>query len=71
MTSFPSVNPFRIIGDLFASERERWLLWTPVGIGLGIVAYFALPFEPVLWALAASPVVALAMFLCGATGRWF
>jgi len=28
------------------AERERWLVWTPVGFGTGIVVYFALPVEP-------------------------
>jgi competence protein ComEC len=30
-------------------ERERWLLWLPVGLGAGIGVYFALPSEPPLW----------------------
>lgn len=33
------MNPFRIIGDCFAQERERWLLWASVGVGLGIVLF--------------------------------
>lgn len=33
------------------SERDRWPLWLPVGLGAGISIYFALPFEPTfLWA---------------------
>ncbi|MGI9503896.1 MAG: ComEC/Rec2 family competence protein, partial [Geminicoccaceae bacterium] len=28
------------------AERERWVLWLPVGFGIGIAFYFALPFEP-------------------------
>jgi competence protein ComEC len=31
------------------AERERWPLWLPVGLGLGIAIYFALPMEPPLW----------------------
>ncbi|GEO80924.1 ComEC/Rec2 family competence protein [Pararhodospirillum oryzae] len=27
-------------------EREAWILWLPVAVGLGIVLYFALPAEP-------------------------
>ncbi len=27
-------------------ERERWVLWLPVFLGLGIGFYFALPEEP-------------------------
>jgi hypothetical protein len=47
------VNPFRNLGDTLAVERERWPLWTPVGLGAGITLYFALPLEPSLWMLAA------------------
>lgn len=31
------------------AERERWVLWLPVGFGIGIAFYFALPFEPSPW----------------------
>lgn len=27
-------------------ERERWPLWLPVGFGIGVALYFALPVEP-------------------------
>ena len=27
-------------------ERERWILWLPVGLGVGVVCYFVLPVEP-------------------------
>ncbi len=33
-----------------AEERQRWLLWVPVGFGTGVGLYFALPVEPPLWA---------------------
>jgi len=32
----------------FLAERDRWFLWAPVLIGLGIGVYFALPQEPSL-----------------------
>jgi competence protein ComEC len=32
-----------------AEERSNWPGWLAVALGLGIVAYFALPFEPPLW----------------------
>lgn len=32
-----------------AGERERWALWSPAGIAVGIAFYFALSFEPPLW----------------------
>ncbi len=37
------------------AESTRWPLWTPVGIAIGIAIYFALPFEPPLYALIATP----------------
>lgn len=33
----------------FLAERERWALWLPALLGLGIALYFLLPFEPVRW----------------------
>ena len=44
--------------EALACERERWPLWLPVAMGLGIVVYFSLPTEP-----ASSLGVGLA---CGA-----
>ena len=38
----------RLVRELYA-ERERWPLWLPAGLGLGIAVYFALPVEPSLW----------------------
>lgn len=34
------------IATPLAAERDRWLLWSPVLVGAGIAAYFALPEEP-------------------------
>ncbi|HLO78076.1 MAG TPA: ComEC/Rec2 family competence protein, partial [Magnetospirillum sp.] len=31
------------------AERDRWLLWLPVFLGLGIALYFAAPSEPSPW----------------------
>ena len=47
-------------------ERERWGLWAPVGIGLGVWAYFALPAEPGPGWLLLTPAL-LALF---ALWRW-
>jgi competence protein ComEC len=33
----------------FAAEHDRWILWLPVLIGIGIGIYFSLPFEPLPW----------------------
>ncbi len=55
----------RVGGGLFAplmrrleAEQERWFLWMPVLLGVGIGLYFALPSEPhVLTALAPLAVM--------------
>lgn len=48
----------------FIAEQDRWFLWTPALLALGIGVYFALPFEPG-WALALmAPAI-------GAAGAWF
>lgn len=39
----------RALAELPAAERDRWLLWLPVALGVGIGSYFALPFEPPAW----------------------
>lgn len=62
------VNPLRIAQNLFLQERDRWLLWTPVGLGAGIAVYFGLDFEPPLLALAATPVMAIALLF---VRRWW
>lgn len=49
------------LAALIETQRTTLALWTPVLLGLGIVAYFALPSEPAPWALAAlAAAVALA-----------
>ncbi len=47
-----TVRPGRAIRtllSLFLSERERWPLWLPVLIGIGIAVYFSLATEPPTW----------------------
>ncbi len=34
------------LGNLLEDERERWLIWMPALIGLGVAIYFSLKFEP-------------------------
>jgi competence protein ComEC len=41
-------------------ERHRWPFWLPVALAAGIVAYFALPFEPPLSIIAVTPLLGLA-----------
>jgi competence protein ComEC len=33
-------------GDLLEAERERWMIWTPALLGLGVALYFTLKREP-------------------------
>jgi competence protein ComEC len=49
-----------------ASEHDRWILWLPVLVGVGIGAYFALPFEPSPWL---GPVVCTAIIAAGLLSR--
>ncbi len=37
------------LASALAAERDRWVLWSPVGFGLGIGLYFSLRFEPTPW----------------------
>ncbi len=53
------MNPLILFRDNLLKESDRWLLWTPVGVAVGIVLYFACPFEPSLYALAATPLLGL------------
>lgn len=39
----------RALEASITAERERRILWLPVGFGLGIAVYFALPSEPPFW----------------------
>jgi competence protein ComEC len=50
------------------AERERWLLWLPVGLGVGIAAYFALPLEPPLW-LGATGLLLVTLLLAWSAWR--
>jgi competence protein ComEC len=48
------------VAKTLALERERWVLWLPVAVGLGVTLYFALPTEPALWVVPLSlPLVCL------------
>jgi competence protein ComEC len=48
-------------------ERERWFLWLPVGLGMGIACYFALPVEPPVW----PGVAALLVLAAALAARWW
>jgi len=36
------------LAQAFLAERERWILWVPVGLAIGIAIYFSLTIEPPL-----------------------
>ena len=43
--------------EALEAEQERWFLWVPVFLGIGIIGYFQLPSEPqLLLALAPLPI---------------
>ncbi len=50
------------LGAQVARQADRWILWTPVALGLGSAGYLALKVEPPLWVLIdiAAPLVLLA-----------
>lgn len=50
------------------AERDRWPLWLPVGLGVGIAVYFGLHFEPPVW-LGGTGLAACVMFGIWARGR--
>ncbi len=54
-----------VLGQVLA-ERERWMLWLPVGFGLGIAVYFLLRVEPPGWLGGALLAVPLS---CGVLSR--
>jgi competence protein ComEC len=57
----PLLERLRDAGD---AERPRIFLWSPVALGAGVAAYFAMPFEPAGW-LALVPLVAALMIKSG------
>ncbi|CAA7620653.1 Predicted membrane metal-binding protein [Candidatus Terasakiella magnetica] len=48
------------VAERLLAERERWPLWLPVFLGLGIGFYFALPVEPPRWSGPLAVVLTLA-----------
>lgn len=52
----------------FDAERERWVLWTPVALGLGIGLYFSLLSEPPAWI---GPLVLIGAIFVAVIARRF
>lgn len=40
------VNLFKYCENAFHAQRDRWILWTPVPMGCGVITYFSLHAEP-------------------------
>jgi len=53
--------PSRALSWAMLGAEVRTLLWVPVAMGAGIIAYFALPSEPVWWVGATVALSALAV----------
>lgn len=51
--------------DEAMAERERWPLFAPVAIGIGIGLYFAFSSEPLLWPPLAAALAGAALVLWG------
>ncbi len=56
--------------DAVAAQRERLALWLPVFMACGIGAYFSLPVEPGMLALALAAVAGTGLALPALVGRW-
>jgi competence protein ComEC len=58
------------LGRPLAAERDRWILWAPVAVLLGILLYFSLGFEPWPWAGLVWLAVAAAGALLARADAW-
>ena len=55
-----------VLVESLLAERERWFLWLPVAMGIGIALYFASSLEPAAWI---GPAI-LAAGVAAAAGGW-
>ena len=58
-----------IVASLLA-DSDRWVLWFPVFLGIGVGGYFGLSFEPPLWIGAVAAGIALAVARFGRGRAW-
>ena len=63
------MNPVSFLQHSFFDERERWSLWLPIAVVIGIALYFYLPFEPPFALVATAPLLAVLAFLSRQRGR--
>lgn len=63
----------KAIGDNWLAQRGHLFGWVPVGLSIGIGAYFGLRFEPqttmYVWLLAVAVVAVAGIVIAGAIGR--
>ncbi|MEQ9796636.1 ComEC/Rec2 family competence protein [Parvibaculum sp.] len=55
------MQPFSLLAELgrcFAADSDRYFLWVPVFLAIGVACYFALSVEPPFWLAMFLPVVA-------------
>ncbi|HMK68617.1 MAG TPA: ComEC/Rec2 family competence protein, partial [Stellaceae bacterium] len=66
----PMMRPLAALRRALEAERDRWFLWLPVFLGIGIGVYFSLTVEPPLWiGLVAVPATALGVAAAYWSGR--
>ncbi|HYD73735.1 MAG TPA: ComEC/Rec2 family competence protein, partial [Candidatus Binatia bacterium] len=53
-------SPSRMLGDVVALQRDRWILWLPVGMIAGAALWLAAPTDPPWWLGLALLVVGTA-----------
>ncbi|MBO6906149.1 MAG: hypothetical protein JJ865_14455, partial [Parvibaculum sp.] len=57
---FTGVRPFSLLAELrrcFAADSDRYFLWVPVFLALGVACYFGLSAEPPFWLAMLLPIV--------------
>ena len=52
-----------LIVQIVAKDRERWALWIPIGIAVGIGGYFGLQAEPPIWLGASFSLACLLIYV--------
>ncbi|MCP4328819.1 MAG: ComEC family competence protein [Alphaproteobacteria bacterium] len=62
-TRWGAMGPVRLAMSFLAEERDRWVLWIPVGIATGIAIYFSLRTEAALWVGPTLLILALVVLI--------
>ncbi|MES1202131.1 MAG: ComEC/Rec2 family competence protein [Pseudomonadota bacterium] len=55
------MSPSRALANVWALQRDRWILWLPVGVIAGAAAWISAPVDPPAWLGAALFLGALAV----------